>query len=198
MKALSLLASLFIFSAVPAFAQESSTLPQSWKFGIGFGVLRNGLQGGFDVNTPSFFKFGKEDANLFGLFLDVGFIEMQDTTIVLGRLSDTSHLQGSFGVRVTDNLADRVQAYSKLGITYINWDADVKRTDGTGSSTGLLLAFGADVFVGKERYVAMGATASSVFIEFNWKSGHKRTDAIAGEPALFNGGALNFGYRMHY
>ncbi|PIU00472.1 MAG: hypothetical protein COT74_05965 [Bdellovibrionales bacterium CG10_big_fil_rev_8_21_14_0_10_45_34] len=188
-----------LLSATIVSAQDSNTSLESWKWGAGFGVLRNGYQGGFDITSPGFSKWGPQDANLMSIFLDLGFIELPDSVLnANNKLQDSTHLQSAIGLRATNIVADRVQGYSKLGVNFINWDSKIKNADGSAASWGMLLTFGADFFMGPSRYIPFGAKTESAFVELGWRMSHKRSDAISGEPALFNGFGINFGYRMHY
>ncbi len=194
---ITLMLAMLSFNPLISMADDSSVSDLSgWKWGVGFGSLRNGHQSGFDFVSPSLFSFGKNGVSMFTLFAGFGIITLPDSDISSGELEDTSHFALSYGVRISDRIPTPVQSYVKLGGNHINWDSKLMTYDGRATSDGLLVAFGADLFRGQPG--GFGAKDSSAFVEVEMRSGHRRVDQLPGSPHLFNGAGINFGYRMHY
>ena len=167
------------------------------KWSAGFASLRNGYEGVLGFVSPHFLTFAGGLSEL-AAFLDAGSITLTDSFTSGGKLQDTQNAQIDLGLRSTDRISDFVQGYVGVGLNYISWDSRLANVDGSTSSYGLLLKFGGDLMFQAKAPVGLGAKDESVFVEADWRSGHKRADAIAGQPGLFNGIGINFGYRMHY
>jgi hypothetical protein len=167
------------------------------KWSAGFATLRNGYEGVFGFVTPHFLQYAGNLSEL-AAFLDVGSITLTDSFTSGGKLRDTQNAQVALGVRSTDRISDFVQGYVGVGLNYINFDSRLANLDGSTSSFGLLLKFGGDIMFQAKAPVGLGAKDESVYVEADWRSGHKRLDSLAGQPGPFNGIGINFGYRMHY